>query len=152
MKKTAEARENARYDELKKIAADTALAAPEGKAAAAMGLEDKIISAAENRVKKPEWYILDRESNVSFVSLKANAEKVNSIAKVFPVFFFAVAALVALTTMTRMVDEERTEIGTLKALGFAPLPRNTCFTRALRRLRAGFSGWRWGFTFSPRLL
>ena len=95
------------------------LAAPEGKAAAAMGLEDKIISAAENRVKKPEWYILDRESNVSFVSLKANAEKVNSIAKVFPVFFFAVAALVALTTMTRMVDEERTEIGTLKALGFS---------------------------------
>ena len=58
----------------------------EGKAAAAMGLEDKVISAAENRVKKPEWYILDRESNVSFVSLKANAEKVNSIAKVFPVF------------------------------------------------------------------
>ena len=118
LKKTAEARENARYDELKKIAADAALAAPEGKAAAAMGLEDKIISAAESRVKKPEWYILDRESNVSFVSLKANAEKVNSIAKVFPVFFFAVAALVALTTMTRMVDEERTEIGTLKALGF----------------------------------
>lgn len=119
LEKTAEARENARYDELKKAAVDIALAAPEGKAAAAMGLEDKVISAAENRVKKPEWYILDRESNVSFVSLKANAEKVNSIAKVFPVFFFAVAALVALTTMTRMVDEERTEIGTLKALGFS---------------------------------
>lgn len=75
LEKTAEARENARYDELKKIAADAAIATPEGKAAAAMGLEDKVISAAENRVKKPEWYILDRESNVSFVSLKANAKR-----------------------------------------------------------------------------
>lgn len=137
LKKTAEARENARYDELKKIAAD---AAPEGKAAAAMGLEDKIISAAENRVKKPEWYILDRESNVSFVSLKANAEKVNSIAKVFPVFFFAVAALVALTTMTRMVDEERTEIGTLKALGFS-----SCAIAAKYLLYAGAAAVTGGF-------
>ena len=140
LKKTAEARENARYDELKKIAADAAIATPEGKAAAAMGLEDKIISAAKNRVKKPEWYILDRESNVSFVSLKANAEKVNSIAKVFPVFFFAVAALVALTTMTRMVDEERTEIGTLKALGFS-----SCAIAAKYLLYAGAAAVTGGF-------
>ena len=46
------------------------------------------------------------------------ADKMNSIAKVFPVFFFLVAALVCLTTMTRMVDEQRGEIGTLKALGY----------------------------------
>ena len=50
-----------------------------------------------------------------------NSEKVEDIAKVFPIFFFLVAALVALTTMTRMVEEERMQIGTLKGLG--PIPK-----------------------------
>ena len=66
----------------------------------------------------PEWYILDREDVVSFVSYKGNTDKVAAIAKVFPLFLFLVAALVALTTMTRMVEEERGQIGTLKALGY----------------------------------
>ena len=55
---------------------------------------------------------------MSYASFDSNAEKVEAIAKVFPIFFFLVAALVALTTMTRMVEEERTQIGTLKALGY----------------------------------
>ncbi|MEG1270672.1 MAG: FtsX-like permease family protein [Ruthenibacterium sp.] len=66
----------------------------------------------------PEWYVLDRESNVSFASFHSNTQKVEAIAKVFPIFFFLVAALVALTTMTRMVEEERLQIGTMKALGY----------------------------------
>ena len=66
----------------------------------------------------PEWYVLDRNTNVSYASFDSNAQKVEAIAKVFPVFFFLVAALVALTTMTRMIEEERTQIGTLKALGY----------------------------------
>lgn len=66
-----------------------------------------------------EWYVLDRSSNAGYVSFDGNAEKVAAIAKVFPIFFFLVAALVALTTMTRMVEEERTQIGTLKALGYS---------------------------------
>ncbi len=66
----------------------------------------------------PEWYILDRETNVSYASFKSNIEKVEAVAKVFPIFFFLVAALVVLTTMTRMVDEERLQIGTMKALGY----------------------------------
>lgn len=69
-------------------------------------------------LKKPEWYVLDRNSNVSYVSFSTNAEKVAAIATVFPIFFLLVAALVSLTTMTRMVEEERTQIGTLKALGY----------------------------------
>ena len=66
----------------------------------------------------PEWYVLTRDQNVSFASFKSNIEKVEAIAKVFPLFFFLVAALVALTTMTRMVEEERLQIGTMKALGY----------------------------------
>jgi putative ABC transport system permease protein len=64
------------------------------------------------------WHILDRNTNVSYVNYKLNAEKIADVAKVFPIFFLLVAALVALTTMTRMVEEERIQIGTLKALGY----------------------------------
>ena len=72
-----------------------------------------------NQVDKGEWVVLNRHSNPSYVSFDSNAEKVENIAKVFPIFFFLVAALVALTTMTRMVEEERVQIGTLKALGYS---------------------------------
>ncbi|MEG2193073.1 MAG: FtsX-like permease family protein, partial [Oscillospiraceae bacterium] len=70
-------------------------------------------------LEMPEWYVLTREENMSAASFKSNTQKVEAIAKVFPIFFFLVAALVALTTMTRMVEEERLQIGTLKALGYS---------------------------------
>lgn len=85
---------------------------------------EKKIRKAERKLKdleKPEWYILDRNSNVSYARYKIDVEKVASVATVFPIFFFLVAALVSLTTMTRMVEEERIQIGTLKALGYKPL-------------------------------
>lgn len=67
-----------------------------------------------------QWYVLDRAStNISYVSFDLNAEKVENIAGIFPVFFILVAALVALTSMTRMVDEDRMQIGTFKALGYS---------------------------------
>lgn len=62
---------------------------------------------------------LTREQNASYVSFEQNAEKVDAVVGIFPAFFFLVAALVALTTMTRMVEEERQQIGTLKALGYS---------------------------------
>ena len=65
------------------------------------------------------WYILDRYSNASFVSLKNSSGKISDIATVFPLFFFLIAALVALSTMTRMIEDERTQIGTLKSLGYS---------------------------------
>ena len=70
-------------------------------------------------LEKPEWYVWDRSKNTSFGSFKANVDKLTAITTVFPVFFFLVAALVVSTTMTRMVEEERLQIGTLKALGYA---------------------------------
>ncbi len=70
-------------------------------------------------IEKPEWYILDRNTNSGFVSFEADADRMKSLATVFPFIFFLVAALVALTTMTRMVDEERLIIGTYKALGYS---------------------------------
>ena len=70
-------------------------------------------------IEEGKWYLFDRNDNTSFSSYDSNAEKIAAIAQVFPVFFFLVAALVALTTMTRMVEEERLQIGTLKALGYS---------------------------------
>ncbi len=65
-----------------------------------------------------QWYVLDRDSHYSFRDYKSSAERMDAIAVVFPVFFIFVAALVCLTTMTRMVDEQRELIGTYKALGY----------------------------------
>lgn len=66
----------------------------------------------------PEWYVWDRSQNVSFASFDSNVEKLTAITTVFPIFFFLVAALVVSTTMTRMIEEERLHIGTMKALGY----------------------------------
>ena len=63
-------------------------------------------------------YVLNRETNAGYVNFENDSSIVNGISKVFPVFFFLVAALVTMTTMTRMVEEQRTQIGTLKALGY----------------------------------
>ncbi len=68
-----------------------------------------------------EWYVLDRNSHYSYVDYEGTADQMGAIAKVFPVFFYLVAALVCLTTMTRMIDEQRGNIGTLKALGYSKL-------------------------------
>ena len=73
-----------------------------------------------NDIEEGEWYVWDRGRNVSFASFDSNSTKLAALAKVFPVFFFLVAALVVSTTMTRMVEEERLQIGTMKALGYTP--------------------------------
>ena len=70
-------------------------------------------------LERPEWLVMDRTANYGAASFEADADRVDSIAAVFPFIFFLVAALVALTTMTRMVEEERVLIGTFKALGYS---------------------------------
>ncbi len=80
------------------------------------------IEAAElklSELKAPEWYVLDRSSLESYVEYEQNADRIGAIGRVFPAIFFLVAALISLTTMTRMVEEERIQIGTLKALGYS---------------------------------
>lgn len=69
-------------------------------------------------LENPTWYVFDRDDNPGYAEYGQNAERINNIASVFPVFFILVAALVCLTTMTRMVEEQRSQIGTLKALGY----------------------------------
>lgn len=69
-------------------------------------------------LKKPTVYALDRNSNFGYVTFENDIQIVSGIAKVFPLFFFLVAALVCITTMTRMVNEQRTQNGILKALGY----------------------------------
>lgn len=69
-------------------------------------------------IENPSWYVLDRSKNVGAQSHISDADRIDRIAQVFPLIFFLVAALVALTTMTRMVEEERVLIGTHKALGY----------------------------------
>ncbi len=71
------------------------------------------------KIKMPEWYVLDRDYIQTCVEYAQDAERIGKIGDIFPVIFFLVAALVSLTTMTRMVEEERTQIGTLKALGYS---------------------------------
>lgn len=71
-----------------------------------------------NKIKKAKWYVLDRKSHYSYMDYGGAADRIDAISRVFPVFFALVAALVCLTTMTRMVDEQRVNIGTLKALGY----------------------------------
>lgn len=70
------------------------------------------------KINKAKWYVLNRKSHYSYVDYEGAADRIDAISRVFPVFFALVAALVCLTTMTRMVDEQRINIGTLKALGY----------------------------------
>ncbi|MCR5059656.1 MAG: hypothetical protein K6A80_01355 [Saccharofermentans sp.] len=70
-------------------------------------------------VKKPDTYVLGRDTNVGYMSFDNDSKIVDGISKVFPVFFFAIAALVCSTTMSRMVADERTQIGTMRALGYS---------------------------------
>ena len=97
--------------ESKKAEADSRLADAERQ----LNDAQKQIDDLEN----PNWYVMDRTANYGVASFNADADRVDSIAQVFPFIFFLVAALVALTTMTRMVEEERMLIGTYKALGYS---------------------------------
>lgn len=69
-------------------------------------------------LERPTWYVWGRDKNPGYSGFGTDTSRIDAIAKIFPVFFFLVAALVCLTTMTRMVEDQRTQIGTLKALGF----------------------------------
>ena len=96
----------------------------EAKAEAEEELGDakKEISEAEEeleKLKEPVWYVFTRNDNPKYSSFETSAKIVDDVGKAFPIFFFLVAMLVCLTTMTRMVEEKRTETGTLKALGYS---------------------------------
>ena len=81
--------------------------------------EIEAAQAEADKIEMPEWYVLNRNYLSEYSSYQSDAERIGNIGKVFPIIFFIVAAMVCLTTMTRMVDEERTQIGTYKALGYS---------------------------------
>lgn len=82
--------------------------------------EQKVADAEAEiaKIEMPKWYVQDRDSLPEHSSFGENADRMKAIGQVFPVLFFLVAALISLTTMTRMVEEQRTHIGTMKALGY----------------------------------
>lgn len=100
-------------------------------------LEDARIQLADARqtideLEAPDIFALTRNTNLGYVVFESDSDIVAGVAKIFPVFFLAVAALVCITTMTRMIDEERTQIGILKALGYS--------RRAIMGKFLGYSG------------
>lgn len=74
--------------------------------------------AEVDKIEEQKWYVNDRDVLAEYTSYGENADRMRAIGEVFPELFFLVAALISLTTMTRMVEEERTQIGTMKALGY----------------------------------
>lgn len=91
---------------------------------------EEIVKTAKKDIKKTlkeekqpgeNWYVLDIDSNVGFYQYEQDTQRIDNVAKVFPLVFFIVAVLICLTTMTRMVEEERSQIGTLKALGYSDI-------------------------------
>ena len=105
-------------------------------------------------IQNGEWYILDRTSTMSFVTFEQYTDRMTAIARVFPVFFFLVAALVASTTMTRMVDENRLQMGTLKALGYSngQIAAKYLFYALSASILGSVAGMALGFTVFPIII
>ena len=100
-------------------------------------------ASAGNAVQKPEVYVLTRSENAGYVSFKSDTSIIHSIADIFPLFFIVIALLVCVTTMLRMVEEERGQIGTIKALGYS---ESAIMGKYMRyALSAAVLGWAGGF-------
>lgn len=83
--------------------------------------EDKIFDARQKvaDIENPKWYILDRSSNNGYDSYISDTKNIEKLGNVFPILFFVIAILISLTSMSRMVEEQRIELGTMKALGYS---------------------------------
>lgn len=118
--------------------------------------EQKLIEARDeiSQIEHPKWYILDRYGNAGYTSFIQDTESVANIGKVFPVVFFVVATLISLTSMTRMVEEQRTQIGTLKALGYnkIQIAGKYLLYASLACLIGGFLGMSVGFVLLPKII
>ena len=107
-----------------------------------------------NGIETAKWYILDRNSNEGYVGFIQSTKSIAKISQVFPIVFFAVAALISLTSMTRMVEEQRTQIGTLKALGYNQLQiiNKYILYASLASIIGGISGMCVGFATLPQII
>lgn len=103
-----------------------------------------------SQLEEPDTYVLGRDSNVGYVCFENDSGIIAGIATIFPLFFFLVAALVCITTMNRMVEEQRTQIGVLKALGYGELAIMSKYTTysglaAVGGCLVGYFVGTWGF-------
>ena len=118
--------------------------------------EGKLIDAKEkvSEIEKAKWYILDREQNAGYSSYIQDTESIENLSVVFPIVFFAIATLVSLTSMTRMVEEQRQEIGTLKALGYNKfhIMLKYLIYSSLACIVGGVIGMNIGFQLLPRII
>ena len=118
--------------------------------------EDELLEAKEDlkEIERPEWYVLNREQNAGYASYIQDTDRVASLAEVFPIIFFLVAALISLTSMSRMVEEERVQIGTLKALGYrkTQIARKYVIYAVLATVIGGIIGLVIGFNFLPKII
>lgn len=107
-----------------------------------------------SEIEKPEWYILDRNANIGYNSYIKDTKNIENIATVFPIVFFIVATLISLTSMTRMVEEQRVQIGTLKALGYNKLQIASKYIiyASLACILGGISGMCIGFILLPKVV
>ena len=101
-------------------------------------------------IEQPDYYVLTRETNIGYACFDSDSSIVAAVANIFPVFFFLVAALICMTTMNRMVEEQRTQIGVLKALGYgnAAIMAKYMFyagSAAVIGALTGFAGGTWLF-------
>lgn len=143
------------WKELEKAQAKLAEEKEKGEKALREAREKVIRTESEiERLSSPSWYVLDRSSNVGLMSYKNTTEKVNALASIFPVLFIFVAALVCLTSMTRMVDEQRTIIGIYKALGYSIGAISFKFVvyAALASILGGIIGSVLGMSFFPEAI
>ena len=101
-----------------------------------------------------EWYLFSRSYNPGYTGFGQDAERMANLASVFPVIFFLVAALVCLTTMTRMVEEQRVQIGSLKALGYSrfDISKKYLYYGLLPSLAGGVLGLAAGYTLFPKMI
>ena len=106
------------------------------------------------KIEKPTWYILDRNSNYGYAEYIQDTDRIGNLAKVFPIVFFLVAALISLTSMSRMIEEQRVQIGTLKALGYNKIQISFKYIiyAFLATIIGGIAGMIIGFKLLPAII
>ena len=131
----------------------------DGKAEADEKIADAQVKITDARrevadIESCEWYLFSRSYNPGYTGFGQDAERMANLASVFPIIFFLVAALVCLTTMTRMVEEQRVQIGSLKAMGYSGLAisRKYLFYGLLPSLTGGVFGLVIGYILFPKMI
>ncbi len=118
---------------------------------------EKELADAKRKIQEiehPTWYILDRNSNSGYSGFMQDTKSIENLGRVFPIVFFVIATLISLTSMTRMVEEQRVQIGTMKALGYnkAQIASKYLVYSGLACLIGGSIGMIIGFETLPRII